>query len=355
MKIAHVIRQPRLAGAEVLVRNLCKQHIQNGHEAQIIATHPYSEDTLNFGEGLGFQIKDPKEHQSRCGRLRHLRNAFNAFGADMIFAHTVLPSLFSRLASIGLNQTIASVLHSGSDDYSGSIGIAEYLAPRPDVIIGVTQKNIDRYVSRYGHVTATYAISNGVDLDSFSVARLRRSFIRSQFGIDSDRVKLFVHAGRLIPLKQQMLSVKAFELMPTSEQECSWLIFVGIAEDPNIEAMLNEALKRNPHIKYCGPQSNIPELFSAADAILVPSQYEAHPIVTIEGICSLSAVIGSDIEAHKFAQAYRGVTLVKTAQEMATAMASLKPEKFDRDLSAFDIKLTAAAYESIAHEFKRKL
>ncbi len=114
--------------------------------------------------------------------------------------------------------------------------------------------------------------------------------------------------------------------------------------------MVKAAAARNPSIRFLGPVSNMAALYAAVDVVLLPSDHESNPIVVIEALCASAGLIISDIPAHQFAKAYRGVGFANDAAQMAQAMAQATPKRFERDLSALDIAKTARAYEALGSE-----
>lgn len=354
MKIGHIIREPRLAGAEILVSRLCDQHLRVGVVPCIISTHPINANARLMVQQVrdkGIEFVVPDRPLGRLARVAFLRKALKSAKPDVAFAHTVLPSLFTRIAAIGLNVPIISVLHSGVEDYWGNIELSERIAPRPTAIVGAVEQNLAWYRARFGERTPLRVVPNGVDVAQFQQPLNRRPQIRTTLFGEIGGSIVFAQIGRLSPEKRQGMSIAAFEKLPQSRQKQCLLVFAGLPEDPAETARVKAATERNAAIRFLGPLNNVADLYAAADVILAPSHHEAHPLAVIEGLCSQGALIVSAIPAHQFARDYAGVTLVRDVDEMAAAMAAIEPRRYERPVATFDIARTARSYEAIASEF----
>lgn len=356
MKLAHIIRQPRLAGAELLVTRLCDQHIRAGVVPHIIATHPVDPSATAMVEQVrskGIVFDAPAGNLSRLQRIRFLRQRLGEAQPAVAFAHTVLPSLFARLAAGPLGIPVITVLHGAARDYSGVIAIAERVAPRPTAVVGVAKQNIAWYREQFGDRVPFRLIANGVDLDLFRSLPALRAGARDVILDTTGKDRIYLHIGRLAPVKRQDISIAAFERLSPDEQRKSLLIIAGLTEDAAVEAAVRRAANRNPNIRFLGAPAEVSDLFAAADVVLVPSDDEAHPAVVIEGLCSQSKVIASDIPAHQFARNFEGVVLVQGAADMATVMSDSATTRYNRPLTSFDIGQTARNYEANAREFSQ--
>lgn len=362
MKICHVIYIPRFSGAEILVRNLAIEHTTEGHEIAIVAIMPpepsfaiAQQDLASIGVSLVF----PTTPLNKWARLQFLAQALKAFSPDVIFAHAVIPSFYARYAVklAGLRQTsVISVLHDASqDDYASSYFrlLEQWLAPRPDAIVTVSQKSADNYRQRIRSRIAPQTITNGIRLDAFVQAQDDRSTIRKNLFNADEQDIVFLQVGRISSTKQQQHSLIAFSEAIKQFNVPGKLCFVGTSEDHEYEAHLKQKvaeLSLTEQVLFLGVRSDIPQLLSAADIYLMPSLSEAHSVAFIEALASGITIIASDIPSFQFGAAFPGVHLISPhhvnefVQTIGESIQAGRSRRWQRDLSEYSIRKTANAY-----------
>lgn len=112
-----------------------------------------------------------------------------------------------------------------------------------------------------------------------------------QFRYTKD-TKLFVHAGRLCPAKNQIVLCQVFEKL-ISEGHDVVLLIIGPKDDMLIYEKLQPFF--NERIIYLGPQTKIPIYFYYSDAMCMPSLYEGLPIALLESLSVGCAPICSPV------------------------------------------------------------
>jgi glycosyltransferase involved in cell wall biosynthesis len=131
-----------------------------------------------------------------------------------------------------------------------------------------------RYFLQYGMAEERlFPARHCVDNDFFQreAERLRpeRRSIRARFGIRDD-APVLLFSGKLIPKKDPLLLIEAFERV-RSEHEC-WLLLVGDGELREQAADV-VARRRIPDVRFAGflNQTEIPAAYAAADVFVLPS------------------------------------------------------------------------------------
>ncbi len=152
-----------------------------------------------------------------------------------------------------------------------------------DKIIHVSQtyKNIFSQIPNIDQ--KSIYIPNGVDLDEW------KKFKKIQFSGDQ-KIKL-VYLGRFSAQKN------IYNLINSKIPSNIDLIFVGDQKtaDPKLFNMLLEKIQNNKNVFYYGPAYNQDkiDILCSADAIIIPSVHECHPIIMHEALASKSVVISS--------------------------------------------------------------
>jgi glycosyltransferase involved in cell wall biosynthesis len=144
-------------------------------------------------------------------------------------------------------------------------------------------------------------ILNGIDLERIEHSRLmfetgREPQLREKFGIGREMV-LGGFFGRFMPQKGIDLLLKALELL--HEQGYANRFRLIVTKDWN--GFLNETVNlvaENPNIsrmiRFIDPRPDITPLLLQVDATIIPSRWEACPILPMESLVLGVPVIGSD-------------------------------------------------------------
>jgi len=363
MKLCHVIYIPRFSGAEILVRNLAIQHCSEGHEIAVIAIMP-AESSFAIVQhdltSIGVLLNFPTKGLNKWERLRFLAEALKQFSPDVIFAHAVIPSFYARYAVrlARLNNTpVVGVLHDASqDDYASSYFrfLEKWLAPPPAAIVAVSQTAVENYRQRIRSHVATQVIANGIQLEAFKQQFDRTQIRQEIFKVDAEQV-VFLQVGRISATKQQHYSLEAFAAAVKTFNVSGKVCFAGLIEDKVYEAELKlkaVQLGMVDRVLFLGARPDIPKLLAAADVYLMPSLFEAHSVAFIEALASGIPIIASNIASFQFGEKFPGVWLLALDQVdqfvRTIVQASISPQRWRRDLSAYAIEKTASSYLEIS-------
>ncbi len=123
-------------------------------------------------------------------------------------------------------------------------------------------------------------IPNGIDLARFSYDAAARGAIRREFGVP-DNARLLLFAGHEFSRKGLAHAIGALERLGDDV----WLLVVG---SDNPAAYRKLSTKSAPRLIFAGARADMPALYSAADAFVLPTAYETFSLVCMEAMaCSL--------------------------------------------------------------------
>lgn len=173
------------------------------------------------------------------------------------------------------------------------------------------------------------------------------------FGFSDDTI-VFIQAGRVCRIKGQHLSLQAIQPLLQSNREIQ-ILFAGLIEDIEYQKELNTFVKLNSledRVHFLGPRNDVPDLLYAADIFLMPSKREAQGIALVEALATGLPIIASDITGFEFSRKFEGVQLVNTecTDDYSNALIKLFSlrQRYNRNLSGYDIQDTATAYIEFA-------
>jgi L-malate glycosyltransferase len=343
----------------MLVRDLCLLHGRKGMACAIAAFAPAQPEFLPDLErlkGAGTALYVPQRVFGKFGRVKHFRGAYADFRPDAVFAHSVLPGLYGKLAlPLGSERPrFATVLHSASnddfDDWYLSL-IERFTRRRAHRIIAVSEEGAGNYRRRFGHRLPVGIIPNGIDIERFR--SVDRNEARRRLGI-ADGMKIILQVGRISKVKQQDLSVRALSgLLRTGGAEL-WL--AGPKEDEEYLASILEQVRREGlegRVKFLGSRPDVPELLAASDLYLMPSTAEAHSVALLEALASGVPAVLSDIAAFAAYRGWPGVETIPVGSANALREKSerlLAAGRHEREMTKYSIEATAGRYGTAASE-----
>jgi teichuronic acid biosynthesis glycosyltransferase TuaC len=175
--------------------------------------------------------------------------------------------------------------------------IAQYPIPRrwigwaaehADGLITVSRGLKQRLVELGVAPERVRVLRNGVDLALFRPCD--REVARRNFGFSGP---ILLAVGNLVPLKRHSTMIEALTRLPGIE-----LVIVG--EGPQREAIERLAQERcvTDRVRLLGrlPQDRLPEIYSAADLLLLVSSHEGWPNVLLESMACGTPVVVSSLE-----------------------------------------------------------
>src|ERR1700737_3145412 len=171
MRILQLILAPRLSGAEMLVKGIAIDHQHSGHTVCVASLLPAH---LDFAPAAGelaahrVTCQFPVRRYEKFGRLLFLYRAIRRFKPDVIFAHATIPALYVR--TLPVRVPIVWVMHSGVNDFLENNllqRVERILSLRAKAVIGVSQKNVDEYLTTLARHPALLVVPNGVDAARF--------------------------------------------------------------------------------------------------------------------------------------------------------------------------------------------
>jgi L-malate glycosyltransferase len=365
VRIAHCILEPRHSGAEILVLGLVRAQIAAGYSVAVIALRPSDPDfeaEIADLRALGCELPLPSQPLVRLQRLLWIRRAARAFAPTVIFAHSLLPSVYCRLALIGSpGISLATVLHTDDDFSDAKARLFERIFRRRSaIVVGVSPASLRNYRRRISQKQKTRLIANGVDLKMIRAEIQRRGEARRDIYHAADDEIILLQVGRICPQKQQQFPVEALaDLGRKISLDRIRLVFAGVVElkeyHEQVAATARDLGVENK-IEFLGSRSDVALLLAGADALLMPSGWEAQSIAAIEALASGIFCIFSRIESFLAYEKFAGVEVLPaqpTSAQFAGTMheaiaASALSHRYSRDLNVFSFENCNRAYVEVA-------
>jgi glycosyltransferase involved in cell wall biosynthesis len=160
-------------------------------------------------------------------------------------------------------------------------------------------------------------IPNGINLSRYHPGNVdSRAEVRREFGI-ADDVPLVLFVGSQYRLKGLEFAIRALGEMKTK----AVLLVVG-ADNPEPFKRLTEELGLSERVIFAGARNDLPSIYPAADAFVLPTLYETFALVCLEAMASglpvLAAPVGG-IEDY-LRDGENGLYIQRDAAEIATQL-----------------------------------
>jgi UDP-glucose:(heptosyl)LPS alpha-1,3-glucosyltransferase len=218
----------------------------------------------------------------RRGALLHTTGAIVANRTDVSTVHychraAVTQVVGSRASRPALLYRLNSALH---DNLSLLAEAWCYRPARASMLCavspGVAAELRERFPAMAGSVRT---VPNGVDHAVFRPDPSARREVRAELGLDdSDQLALFV--GGDWERKGLAYAVDALALAP------GWQLAVAGAGDPAPHRARARAAGTESRLRFLGSVTEMPRIYAAGDAFILPTMYEAFPLVALEAAAS---------------------------------------------------------------------
>ena len=283
IRVIHVIGKMDRAGAETMLMNLYRHIDRDIIQFDFITftneKGDYDDEILALG-GKIFPIIANNPF-NRAIKITKFLKAHPEY--KIVHAHMLLSNAFHLLAAKN-----AGVRHRISHAHSSSNGQVNIIKKIYEKWALMVNRKVATYRIGCGKSASEYLfgttkdvllLSNAVDIDGISaIARKSSNYISNEFHDDGLKI---IHVGRLTDVKNHQFSFEiAKELMRRQVRFTLYIVGRGPLQQKLHQRVEYEQISH--HIKFLGLRSDIIELMSSADHMILPSLHEGFPVVLVE-------------------------------------------------------------------------
>lgn len=291
MKIVHVINNLDGGGAEKLVYEFALFQKNAGHDVVVITllrsiNDIYAHKLIQVGVKV-MQLNCEKYSLSNMYKLRKI---FITIRPDIIHSHLFPSQYYVVFATFGLSVGLITTEHNTSNSrVSNKLFkiVEQFVYSRYNKIIAISDgvlKTYSKYLPKLESKILT--IENGINLEQFRNGLANKSYLNF-----SNEIFLVTMVARFSEQKDQGSVIKALALLPPHIH----LLLVGegdkLAENTKLVADLELASR----VHFLGFRTDIPEILSLSDIIVLSSFWEGFGLAIVEGMASGKPVIASNV------------------------------------------------------------
>lgn len=170
--------------------------------------------------------------------------------------------------------------------------LARHATPRADLLIANSRAGLDSYRTVVPDAPVGVVVPNGIDVSRFAPSASSRAHWRGIWSIPLEAT-IVGHAGRLDPVKDHELLLRAFALACADDASCH-LVCVGHGEPARVTALeaLANALGIARRVHLVGGQTDMSSIYPAFDVLALTSRREGFPNVVAEAMsCGVPAIV----------------------------------------------------------------
>lgn len=276
-----MIQELRTGGAERVVASLVRGSTERGHVVAVAAAPGAVADELDL-HPFPLPLLERRPWRVPLGAWRVFR-AIRTFRPDVVHAQNPAMALLVALATVRGSRPTALVSVHGvpESDYPATARLLR-AAGLPVVACG---PGVESGLAEAGFSSAE-TIANAVPPPP---EPRDRAELERELGIPAG-AKLVVAVGRLVPVKNHALAIRAIASVPGTT-----LAILG--EGPLHEQLAQQAasLEVADRVVLTGLRADARAIMGAADAVVVPSVGEGLPLVALEALAGRTPVVATSV------------------------------------------------------------
>ena len=280
-----------------------------------------------------------------------LRSLLQKLRPDILHTYLIHGNILGRIVGrlVGVPVIIGSELTIGQAGRLGKLA-TKLTNPLTDAVEVNSETGGRAVVTDLGvPAEKVEVVLPGLDLDAFSCTK-NRSSIRSQIGVQEHQ-HLVLYIGRLRSVKGVEYGIKAFaraaEANPTLH-----LALAGDGEQRDYLENLAYDLGISKRATFLGERSDLPDVLSAADSVLMPSLREGFPRVAIEAMAASKPVIATKVCAIAEAIIHDNSGILVVSRDVPAMSTAINHLTGDSDLQA---RLGANARTRVENRYSAEL
>lgn len=298
-RVLHIVGRMDRAGAETMLMNLYRHIDRTKIQFDFITFTNEMADYDSEIRKLGGKIIPIVSSNPISRMLKLKRFLKNHPEYKIVHAHMLLSNAFHLLAAkqAGIKNRI-SHSHSANTKQTGVIKKAyEKWALHNNRRLVTCKIGCGELAANYlfGSTKDVLILPNAIDIASVrSITNTSHDYIKKNFNDDGLKI---IQVGRLSEVKNHRFSLEVAEQLKVLNVDFTLYI---IGQGPLDEELSKQVEKKllSDNVKFLGMRTDIIELMTGADYMIMPSLYEGFPVVLVESqSVGLKSIVSDQVSA----------------------------------------------------------
>lgn len=292
--LAHIVYSLQIGGLEELVLNLVRKTSRTRYRLAVIVLREDGPLSLEI-EKLGIPV-----HRLGGGEgfswplIRQLAALLRREKIDMVHTHDLGPFIYGGLAMLrNGNRNLFHTEHSYLSQDSTRLRLFERWLSRWARMIIADSRDVAEMLIHGQKIAPRKVVTilNGIDLQRF--AGVERDLFRRELGLTAEQ-PLLGTVGRLVPVKNQALLLRAFALLRPEHAQAR-LVVVGDGPERAALERLAVELGLAASVIFTGSRRDIPQIMAALDIFILPSFSEGLSLTLLEAMAAGKPVVATRV------------------------------------------------------------
>lgn len=288
LSVLHVVGRLDVGGVETYLLDFVTYATGQGVTSKVLTMFERREGSL----AAEFRKRGAEVFSAHALRSRRTlaNDFFRALGNSTNVVHSHLGDLsgdaMKLAARFGIARRIAQSHNVGSR-------ISPFLVPYRAWSRRVTVRHATQLAAVSGRTAAAFGANHsshcriipiGLDPKPWVDARTRRASVRESLGLRQDETAA-LHAARFDPVKNHEFALHIARAFADGEDSVT-MLFAGDGPTRIRVESLAERIGLMDRVRFLGPRTDLPDLMSACDVLILPSLSEGSPRVLAEASAS---------------------------------------------------------------------
>ncbi len=323
-----------VGGAETQGIALAAELQRDGHSVELLTLADGPLRAVVESHGLALQVL-PRVARLALTAVRALTHRLRASRPQVVYAFLEVQWLLalaaaSRMPTAHRPRVVLGLRTSEYDARPAQLKarivrtLAQYATPLADLLIANSQSGLDSYRALVPGAPDGVVVHNGIDVTRFVPSAALRTQWRRAWSIPQEAT-IVGHVGRLHPVKDHELLLRAFSFACAEQQTCH-LVCVGHGEPDRVAALtrIADSLGIATRVHFVGGQTDTSTVYPAFDVLALTSRREGFPNVVAEAMsCGVPAVVTDSGASADIIAGFGEVAPVGEAEAFALGLSRL--------------------------------
>lgn len=304
MKVVHLINGLGMGGAETMLFNIVTQGEKSRNAENVVVTLGKGDYFVDRLRDNGVDVHELNLASAPVSGVRTLIGVLR--DADAVCSWSYHTNILSLLAKTRRGTHLSWIINHADLAWRTNkpltwmiMRLCAATSRVPDVIAFNGEASRDAHLGIGFRPRAKGIAPTGCDTDVYSPQARSREYLQEQTGVDADRQKVVISAGRWDPIKDHPTLLRALAIVKEKLQSPVVALLCGpdvTADNPElVDHVEGAGLEVGKDVLPLGPRDDLAQLMATSDLFVLHSKSEAFPNVVIQAMAAGTRVVSTDV------------------------------------------------------------